>query len=919
MKKQFLMTSLALAVALSLGGCGQKTTEEYLASANSFITKGDHSAAVIELKSAIQAQPEAPTPRLTLGRLYLKLGDGITAEKELNKAVSNGAPKAEVTQDLARAAYLAGKAPDDELLAGTATPGAAPYAYVTLYQLLNAFDMGEMDELPARLATFHQNVQPADAKAIAEALQSILTKDVTGAVSKLQTVEASSPVYFDALMLKAKAHLSLNEMDKATAALKEYIAVVVSSNYAKLLLTETLVRANKTDEAEPLLAELLARFPEQPLANYLQSIVSYAKEDFVKAKEYSEKALNNGMTMPNVRIMAALAALALDLNSQALNHLRQVKTEVSKIPQLQKAYAMLELQAGNTELAATMLSSTNAEQQDLKIFAAAAFELNRQGAVDQAAKLIQHVEKNIDKNVQNLAAVGMMKMALQGQQESAVQDLAAAVKLDPTVDQNVMALATGYLSTGQFDKIPPLLTGWQDNPQKATIANSLLGYSAFQQKKFAEALQFADKALQTDAKSAFSYLLKARVYLAQKDMSQARKHTEQTLSVQPDYLPALELKYQLARGTPDATQAINTIEAALKKTPDNMPIRVLLASTLVDTNKAAEALEVLKLDKTAPERRPALFWMTLIETMRATNDNAGALRAAEEWAGLHPTDADAKFSLVRQLTASGQAARALPILAELRKRYPDNIRLQGAEVLLFAENQQFDQALKAFEAMPEGERNTPDALFLKGRLLAAKRDYKNAIAMMKQSYVAKPSAPVALALTDLIARNESPAAAISFLESHFATQPKSIDLSALYANLLLNIDAGKATRTFEALLQEDSDNVLALNNLAYLLTNQNKLQEAEGYASRALKLVPKHPDILDTYGVILLRKGEVTKAAEQFRLSLEQRPDHPEVSLNYAETLIKVGDKSAAKVILNKLSIQDPALLRRLEQLKTLL
>lgn len=919
MKKQFLMTSLALAVALSLGGCGEKSTEEYLASANGLITQGDHKAAVIELKSAIQAQPEAAAPRLALGRLYLKLGDGITAEKELDKAVSFGTAKTDVVQDLARAAYLAGQAPDKALLQGAPSASAAPYAYVTLYQLLNAFDMGEIDDLGGRVTSYLETVQPADAKAIAEALQSILAKDVTGAVTKLQAVDASSPAYFDALMLKAKAHLSLNEMDKAAAALREYVAVVTGSNYAKLLLTETLVRADKSAEAEPLLTDLLARYPEQPLANYLQSVVSYAKKDFVKAKEYSEKALNNGMTMPNVRIMAALSALALDLNSQALTHLRQVKAEISNIPQLQKAYAMLELQAGNTDLAASVLSTGTTNQEDLKMIAAAAFELNRQGAVDQAAKLIQHVEKNIDKNVQNMAAVGMMKMNLQGQQESALQDLAEAVKLDPTVDQNVIALATAYLSAGQFDKIPPLFTGWLDNPQKAAVAHNLLGYSAYQQKKFDDALQHADKSLVADAKSAFPHLLKARVLLEKKDSAAGRQQIDEALKLQPDYLPALELKYQVTRGTTESLQVISEIDAILKKSPTNLPLRVLLASTLVDTNKAAEALAMLKLDTTAPERRPPLYWMTLIETMRVTNDKSGALQAAEDWVKLQPTDADAKFSLVRILTVSGQAARALPILSELRKRYPDNLRLQGAEVLLFAENQQFDKALQAFESMPGADQKTPDALFLKGRMLAAKRDFKNAIILMKQSYAVKPAEPVALALTDLIARNESPAAAISFLENHFSTQPKSADLSALYANLLLNIDAGKATKTFETLLQDDGDNVLALNNLAYLLTNQNKLQEAEGYAARALKLMPKHPDILDTYGVILLRKGEVTKAAEQFRLSLEQRPDHPEVSLNYAETLIKVGDKAAAKSILNKLSIQDPALRQRLEQLNTLL
>ena len=52
--------------------------------------KGDIKAAGIELKNALQKDPGNAEARLLLGELYLKLGNGLAAEKEFRRAQELG-------------------------------------------------------------------------------------------------------------------------------------------------------------------------------------------------------------------------------------------------------------------------------------------------------------------------------------------------------------------------------------------------------------------------------------------------------------------------------------------------------------------------------------------------------------------------------------------------------------------------------------------------------------------------------------------------------------------------------------------------------------------------------------------------------------------------------------------------------------
>jgi Flp pilus assembly protein TadD len=79
--------AIAGVLAVTLAGCGKDRPEALIESAKTFSTNGDYRAAVIQLRSALQKQPENGEARFILGNALNEEMDYVTAEKELRKAL----------------------------------------------------------------------------------------------------------------------------------------------------------------------------------------------------------------------------------------------------------------------------------------------------------------------------------------------------------------------------------------------------------------------------------------------------------------------------------------------------------------------------------------------------------------------------------------------------------------------------------------------------------------------------------------------------------------------------------------------------------------------------------------------------------------------------------------------------------------
>lgn len=586
---------------------------------------------------------------------------------------------------------------------------------------------------------------------------------------------------------------------------------------------------------------------------------------------------------------------------------------------MEKVYAILELQAGNTDIASTILKNQRYAEEDLKLIAAATAELSRQGALQSARELLEHVDQNIDKNVQSLAALGMMKMTLDNDPKAGIADLEAALSKAPKETSTTFNLALAYLASAEYAKLTTLTEQWKQDANTKAMAHTFEAYALVQQNKTKDAIAAADEALAADKNTVLAMMLKARIAMDANDFEAAKRYTNQTIQIRPDLAQALEMNYILNKDSENDGLAVKTVADQQKANPERADLRALLGRIYIDKKQYSDALKLIAEDKSKPETRPALLWEIQLTALQQTNELKKLLTVAEEWHKTKPNDPQATIALIQSMALNKQFAPALSQLTDLRKRFPEDTRLKGMEVLLQAETGNTAKALEAMNTLPADFQNNPNSLFLKARLQAAERDFDGAITSLQQSYQLAKLEPTTLALADLLSRNESTEAALKFLDNHFTTEARTPNLQATYANLLLSIEPLKAEQNFLELIKADEENLLALNNLAYLYAQQSKTDQAKIYAEKAIKISPNHPDVLDTLGMVLLKQGDAVKAQEQFKKSLQQRPGHPEVTLNLAEAQITSGDKAAARQTLEKMVNTNPAYQKRKQQLTDLL
>jgi len=122
------------------------------------------------------------------------------------------------------------------------------------------------------------------------------------------------------------------------------------------------------------------------------------------------------------------------------------------------------------------------------------------------------------------------------------------------------------------------------------------------------------------------------------------------------------------------------------------------------------------------------------------------------------------------------------------------------------------------------------------------------------------------------------------------------------------------------LIKQYSKNVLILNNAAWLSIEHGSLDDALTYSKAAFELAPKVVNVVDTYGMILLKhnkKGEaLSHMAKAYELSEGKIPD---VTLNYAEVLIANKRMKKAEQVLNSVRNESTIQKERKIKLKKLL
>jgi tetratricopeptide (TPR) repeat protein len=124
-------------------------------------------------------------------------------------------------------------------------------------------------------------------------------------------------------------------------------------------------------------------------------------------------------------------------------------------------------------------------------------------------------------------------------------------------------------------------------------------------------------------------------------------------------------------------------------------------------------------------------------------------------------------------------------------------------------------------------------------------------------------------------------------------------LLAMLQDQLKHFDA--ARDAYEKLLTVAPNSPLALNNLAVLYSERlGQLDKGYDLATKAREAAPNAPNIADTLGWILFKKGDYGNALRLLQESADKLSDQPVIQFHAGMAHYMVGDEAAARLALQK-------------------
>lgn len=904
MNKLKLRILAGLIAAGVLAGCMGDDPAALLTSAKQYIASKDYKAAQIQLKNALQKQPESAETRFLLGKVFLAMGDPSSATVELEKARALNHPATEVVPPLARAMLVQGQRKKlVEQFASTSLGDAAADADLQTTLAIAQASLGDSAKANAALERALQFSPNNEAALLFQARLKAGAGDATGANALIDRVLVGNPTNDDALVLQG--HLLLSGAVDRTQALAAYRKALDANNQnlaAHSAVILILLSQQDPDGAQAQLDALKKVAPGHPQTVYYEAQLALYRRDLEKAGALGAQLLKAGPD--NVRTLQLMGTVELQKGA-----LVQAETHLSRALQLAP-----QMVAVRHLLAQTYLQQRLGD----KAYATIAPLADQPGATSE---------------VLSLAAQAQL---LRGDNAKAEALFERAVKINPADTRSRTALALTEIERGQGEQgVEDLVEIASKDP--GTTADIALITTQVRRRDYDGALKAVD-ALEKkpSADKAMTASLRARVHLVRGDRNAARQHFDRALAINPAYFPAIAGLAALDLDAKQPEAAKKRLEALLKAQPQHQ--QGLLTLAYLKSRTAAPRDEVVALlnqavqaHSGAPAPRLALIDyyfrekdykaaltaaqnassalpdnIALLDALGrvqlAANEHNQALATFNKIANLQPKSPQGPLRIADVHVAMKNNEAALQSLKRALSIQPDLLQAQRGVIALELAAKRPKEALATAREVQKQRADEAVGHALEGDVEAMQRNWTASVAAYRAGLSKKSGEQLAPKVHAALVAGGSRAGAEQWAAEWIKTHPKDARfLSYLGDSALAQRDWSQAESRYQAVLKLEPNNVAALNNVAWSAMQQDK-PGALALAQKANTLVPNQPALMDTLALALAKDKQFDKALELQKKAVAMQPQNNALRLTLAKLLLQSGDKAGARTELDALA-----------------
>lgn len=611
----------------------------------------------------------------------------------------------------------------------------------------------------------------------------------------------------------------------------------------------SLLRQSNATAAKAAALDAVRVDPNRPQAHLALAQAMLALDDGGGAEGEIQRAVDTGF---DAKLVPQYRAHALLLQGDA----DRAITEADKAIPLYRAYA-------------------------LRIRARA---LTVQGKYGDAQSALDEAMRITPRDASLWTDLGRFRYAT-GNLRGAVQAAEQAVKLDR--DNAGALLLRGELVRSQYGLVAAL--PWFEAALKRDPYrhDALIEYAATlgDAGRTQDSLAATRRALEARPGSPQAFYLQAVIAARAGDDDLARGLLEKTGGTLDSVPGVLLLGGTLDIEQGDYEQAIGKLRELVAVQPMNLTARKLLATALLRTDSARNAIDILRpmvargdadsytltLAARGFERigDRASAARLLDRAAYPVTGEAGAFSADDSVAVLdapataNPGDPDATVPLIRAMIAQGNQAGAL---ARAQSLVRDNPGVPGAQLLL-------------------------------GDMLMLGHSYADAAATYRLAADLRFDEPSMLRLVEALDRGGHRAHAANVLALFLSQNPVNVAALRLSGNWQLAAgDFDAAIDTLENLRARIGDGDAALNaDLAMAYSGAGEDRIALDFGEAAYGLAPANPAVADAYGWALYRSGDAEGALELLQKAVALAPRHAGLRWHLAQIYADLGRKPDAR------------------------
>ena len=914
-----LLRSATIAATLVLGAgalasCddpAQKTPEQYLELAKSYIAEGDLRAGVIELKNALQLDPENAEARYLLATSYLEQRNASGAEKELKRARDLGVSVKRLTLPQARLLMLQGEM--DRLLAES-QPNAdlSPAELADLHDLRGQAQLRQQrfDDADAEFQAALE-AQPNHVGAlVGKGKAAMVRGDLDGAERQLAAAREVDADAVAVSLLDGDIGANRRDFARAEAAYQKALDADNRLTASRLGLVWSQLQNGKNKEALANLEPALKRNPHHPTLNFFAALANFQEQNHQVANEQALVVLNaNGKHLPS-RLIAGTTSYALGSHEQARRHMQVVLAASPDNVHARKVLAASLLALGRADEAAELVEDLELDSaNDAQLLSAIGSQVLNRGDHDSSREFFERVVEINPEDASARTNLAAAQLA-QGKNQEAIEELKKAIELDPESQSAQVLLIMTYLRDGKYDDALSEAVRFTQETPDSPHGYTLSGMAHAGKGDFDAAIGQFKQALKVKPGDYNASNNLAMVHIAQGEFDTAIALYETVLEHNPDNLASQLKLAELKAQTGRTQEAVDHMRSVLEQDPNNVKYRLFLGGLYLRAGNPLKALDTVESVRVNTPRDPQLLAL-LGQAQVQIRQLPEAIETYETWVSVQPDIAPPYIGLSWAHEESGNLAKARQQIELALVQDITNPTARLARARLSAKAGELDLAEAQLKSLREANPDNPDVLELAGNIALVRGQPEEALALYEKAWAKRQNA---LSLAQLARAERAagrPDAAAQRLRDWVEAHPDDIFIRFVLAEFDLQEGRLEESRDqYLAILERTPDNGIVNNNVAWVINELGDSQEALSYAEKARTLMPNEPSVMDTLAVIYLERGRSEEALDLLRNAVQTSND-PNLQVHLAQALRDSGDRDEAIEVLRAVLSENPSFAER--------